>query len=168
MMMQSTSANISSMQSQLDSTNQFISQKSLQRIALTKTISDLEKQADAAKKADDKIKTSIDTITNNQEMITGDLLLALSGLSPTINLTSISESGSVLIIEGESPNENEVQLFSQAILQYARTLDQSKRYSESTITALVVRPPEEATNGQNQDSESDGSIEFTLTFERAK
>ena len=162
MLMQNTSGNIDSMEKQLDVTNQIIVQKTVQRTELKKNIVDLEKKAASARIVYDKMKKPVENIRNNQEIINGDLLIVLTNLSQDVSLTSISESGSILTVKGEASSEKEIAAFAQAVIQYARTLDLSKRFSESTISSISVETP-----GPDQVVKKN-KIAFLLTFRRGQ
>jgi type IV pilus assembly protein PilM len=165
MMMQNTSSNINSMQQQLDTTNQFIVQKTAQRNALKKNVAELEKKAAAAKNTYDKIRKPLGNIIINQEIINGDLFIALTSLSQTVALESINEAGGELLIKGQALSIEDISAYTEAILQYARTLESSKRFSESTVTSLVVDTVNPGKSNGNADSYQK-KITFTLTFTR--
>jgi type IV pilus assembly protein PilM len=168
MMIQNTSTNITSMQNQLIIANQVINQKTAQSLALKKNISELGNQVSAAQKVYDSFRKSVDTIKNGQEIIKGDLSIALNSLLPDVTISSITESGNILSIKGQAPNEDEVYEYAQAILQYARTIDLSERFSESNVTSLVViSPPGNSRQIENQSqNKKRGIIQFVLTFKR--
>jgi Tfp pilus assembly protein PilN len=151
MLFQNTSANIESLQNQLDNTNQIVNSKLALKQDLAKRVADLQKQSAAAKTALDDIKLSLDTLNAGQEAVNGDLQLLLSLVPGTVSLTSISESNDNLSITGKSSNESDV-------LSYARGLDLSRRFQETTVTSMKVVP---AVDGPNP---VDGYIQFTLTL----
>jgi type IV pilus assembly protein PilM len=153
MLLQNTSATNASLQNQLDNTNQIVNTKTVQKQQLTKSIADLQKQSAAAKRASDDIQLSLNVLNAGQEAVKGDLQLVLSLLQGTITLTSISESGDNLSIAGKCGNESNV-------LAYARSLDLSGRFQETTVTSIKVVP---AVDGPNP---VDSYIQFTLTLTR--
>jgi type IV pilus assembly protein PilM len=170
MLMQTANTNIESMENQLAVTNQIIVQKTAQRLELKKNITELEKKSAAAKITYEKTKKPLDNIRSNQEIINGDVLITLSSLSPDVSLTSLSETGNMLMIRGEAPSENDVSSYARAIIEYARTLDLSNRFSESTISSIKITPIKqelEPSENQVQGAEKK-KIEFLLTFQRGK
>ncbi len=152
-MMQNTSANISSLQDQLSNINQLTTEKLAQQKQLTRDVTDLQSQSVNVEKTYNSLKLSQDTLNINREIVNGDLKLLLSLVPSTINLTSINETTTKLVINGNSTGETDV-------LTYARSLDLSHRYVETSVTSLKVVPPEK---GQ---TDSQGSVVFTLTLLR--
>jgi hypothetical protein len=154
MMIQSSFTNISSLQNNLDTTNQVSSQKVLQKQNLKKAIIQLEKEAATIKTDYTIIKRSVDSLASQQEIVTGDLEAALGWFSPDLTLTDIRESGGNMIIEGASPNEN-------TILNYARYLDETGRFSSTTVSSISV------TDSSMPDlMEQNDSIGFTISLMR--
>ncbi|MBN1189781.1 MAG: pilus assembly protein PilM [Dehalococcoidales bacterium] len=170
MLMQNTSANIEAMEKQVAVANQVIVQKTTQKNELKKSLVELEKKAASAKITFEKTRKPLDNIRSTQEIVNGDLLVTLSNLSPQISLNSLSESGNMLVIRGEAPSEEDVSSYTQAIIDYARTLDLSNRFSQSTISSIKVSTSvREQEPGENQaGSTNSKKIEFLLTFQRGK
>ena len=181
MMIQSASSNIAAMQNQLDITNQVINQKTAQRTELKKSVTDLQTQATAVKKAYDKLNLALNAVTTQQEDVNGDLAITLGRLMPAVTLNNISEAEGVLTLTGTAPNQQDIYTYAQAILQYARTLDLSGRYLETTVSSLKATPNQNnpapvSQNNQGVDGvqpsvdtqadQPDGTIEFVLTFQR--
>jgi Tfp pilus assembly protein PilN len=133
MMMQNASANILSLQSQLDSTNQLKTEKLAQQTDLTKSIADLQKKSDAAKVAYQNLKVAMDVLITNQEIINGDLRLTLDLVPADVKISSIKESGGNLNIDGTASSKAEV-------LAFARDLDLSKRFAQTTVSSLTEDP----------------------------
>jgi len=129
MFVQDASANIASIRSQLDNTNQLLRQKQLQRQELTENIAELERKIAEAEASRNDFTIVLDNLDKRGSKFNGDLEVMTNTLPIDISLTSISYAGSILTISGESPNETEV-------LSYARSLDASDRFSEVIITTL--------------------------------
>jgi hypothetical protein len=98
---------------------------------------------------------------------------------PTITLDNISLDKGRLTLTGTAPNEEDIYSYSQAILQYARTLDNSGRYFETTVSSLreetVIVPILESEEESEEDEDTQEEevltqeekiIRFLLTFER--
>jgi type IV pilus assembly protein PilM len=158
MTIQNTNANIANMQNQLDITNQMIKQKTAQKNELTKTVTTLKSQSDTLKKTCNELKLALGQVTSSQEKVNGDLNITLQKLSTSITLEKITESEGTLTLEGTAPNSNDVFTYAQAILAFARQLDVSKRYKQSTVTSLKIPPSDKPYEGT--------FIEFKLTFQR--
>jgi type IV pilus assembly protein PilM len=168
MMMQSTSVNINVMQEQLQTANQIINQKSVQKLQIKKEITELEKKSAGAKIVVTNLNSSLNAITNGQEIINGDLLLSLSKLSATIELRSIRETANRLEISGFAPTDSDIQNYAKTILTYARDLDISKRFSQSLISSISIVTPVRSDKGTDQQTEIPKQIEFNLVFTREK
>jgi hypothetical protein len=158
MYIQNTTANISAMQSQLNIINQTINQMTIQKTELKKEVKNLESQANNLKMDYDTLQLAQNSIFTDQEHINGDLNLTLNRLPANITLNKVTLTGDNLEIEGTAPDENNVYVYAKTILYYARQLDLSHRYSETTVTSITIPPPKEPYEGP--------TIEFKLTFQR--
>jgi Tfp pilus assembly protein PilN len=122
MSIQSASADITSMRSQLDPTNQLLQQKLSQRQELMENITEAEASRD-------NFTTVLDSLDQQNNGVNGGLEVTVNSLPSTISLSSISHTNSILTINGRSPSEKEV-------LSYLRKLDASDRFAEITITSM--------------------------------
>ena len=170
LMIQSTSSSISAKQAELDMTNQFVNQKTVQKLELTKSITELEGKIALAQKENDDLTSVLNSITARQEYVRGDLRLALGSLSPSITLNTLSESEGTVTLSGSAPNAQDLYSYVQSILQYARTLDLSERFTQTIVSSITTTEspsdPEAEEETQGQEPQTNGTIEFTLTFER--
>jgi len=149
-----SSANINSLQNNLDTTNQVYNQKVLQKQNLKKSVSELEKEVTIIKTNSEKIERSVGLLTVQQEIVNGDLEAALGRTGYYITLTNIRESDGNMIIEGTSIHEDPV-------LTYARHLDETGRFSSTTVTSFTVSEP------QTEDEQSPTEIiGFTISLQR--
>lgn len=129
MLTQSASANIASMHSQLDTTNQLFTQRQLQRQEMRNNIAELEKKLAEAGVSRDTFTTALGSLDRQGKEINSNLQVATNTLPSTVSLASISYASSILTISGKSPSETE-------ILSYARRLDASGRFSEIVIASI--------------------------------
>ncbi len=159
LMIQSTSSSIAAKQAELDSTSQVISQRTMQKLELTKSITDLQNKLTAAQNDFGTLSSALNSITNRQEYVRGDLRLVLGSLTPSVTLNTISESEGTVTLSGTAPNKQDIYTYAGAILQYARTLDLSDRYTQTLVSSLK-------TSGAGTEEGVEGTLEFTLTFER--
>jgi type IV pilus assembly protein PilM len=150
MLMQNDATKILAMQTELDATNQVVNQRIAQQQELKKNVAELEKEAAVAKTISDKLALSLDTIAISQEMVQGDLDVTLGKAPNSATLASISETAGNVTVSGRASLEADV-------INYARDLDLSKRFSSTTISSLTIVPP---SNGGS------GSVEFTINLER--
>jgi len=164
MMMQNTSANISVMQDQLNTANTIINQKTVQKQQLKKEISGLEAQVTAEKQKAARLNNSLTQIHNYQETINGDLLISLSKLNSDIELTSLRQTADRLDISGVAKTREDIQNFAETVIQYARELDISDRFSQSLISSISVVRPEPS----EPDVIPEPVLQFVLTFSRGK
>jgi type IV pilus assembly protein PilM len=143
MLIQGASVNIVSARNQLDSTNQVIMQKQLQRRELMNDIAELETSIAEAEAAHDAFTTALYHLDKTHSIVNGNLLAATQMVPLTVGLTNVSHAGGTLTIEGFAPSETEA-------LSYAERLNTTLRFSEITV-ASVKRIDDEET-----------VIEFTL------
>jgi type IV pilus assembly protein PilM len=150
MMMQNASANILTLQSQVDQANQLNSEKMAQRTELNRSVTDLQKKSDTAKETYQNLKVALDVLITDQEIVNGDLRLTLDLVPQSVTITSISESGGTLSIKGSAPTEADV-------LGFARDLDLSKRFNQTTVASL-----QETASSKDQTT----NVQFTLSLQR--
>jgi len=174
MMIQGSSSSITSMQHELDMTNKVINQKNADMQALKKTVSGMEKEAAEARMVYEKLNLALKAVTTSQDIVNGDLNIILNNLLPAITLHSITVSDGKVTLNGTAPNEQDLYYYAQVILQYARSLDESGRFTKTTISSLSADSPDEI-SGQTEDGTSgegapaalnEEGIRFLLTFER--
>jgi hypothetical protein len=171
LLIQSTSSSISAKQIELDSTNQIINQRTMQRLELSKSITELQNKVSAAKQECETLTLALNNIKNRQEYVEGDLRLVLGSITPSIALKTISESDGTVTLSGTAPNQQDIYTYAGAILQYARTLDLSDRYTQTIVSSLKANSGAQIDAGTGsgaggQQTIPDETIEFTLTFER--
>lgn len=153
LIMQSLQADVQSLERAVASTQVLVNQKVHEQNELKKSITGLENQATAVKAKLDKLKGSANYIAIRQEITSGDLTLALASVPASVELTGINESGNIFTIQGVTPDEKD-------ILNYARALDKSGRFTETTITTLRKFTVEGSDGTQTEYQE------FLLTFRR--
>jgi len=152
--MHNSSNVISDLQHNLDTTNQIYNQKVLQKQNLKKAVGELEKEVAAIKTDYATIKRSLDSLSTQQEIVNGDLAVALNGPMANIDLTNVRESGGNMIIQGTSTNED-------SVLSFARYLDQTGRFSSTIVSSFVVND-----TATNQTPTTLQNIGFTITLQR--
>lgn len=163
MMMRNVSSQVDATQHQVDLVNQSINKQMTQRAGLTKKVSDLQNEANAVRSAAGQYQLVIDYLDTRHEWIKGDLRLLLYKAGPAITLNNITLSQGSLVLQGEAPNKNDVQQYAQAVLQYIRELDASKRFSKSIAYALTIN---EAPATTLDNITPEGKIVFNLAFTR--
>jgi len=127
----SASTSIASMQSQLDMTNRFISQKQLQKQGLVKNIAELEKKLFEAEASYGTFTTALDSLDRQGNEINSNLKVIVSKPPSSLSLATIDHTGDILTVSGWAPSETE-------ILSYAKSLDDSGRFSEIIIASVIV------------------------------
>ena len=172
LMIQNVSKNIESVQSQLDDTNQKISTQTIQKKTLEKQVTELESRVNGIQTNNTKFEGVVDYLDSQHEQIKGDLIITLGKVNPEITLISITLAEGTLVVQGSAPNNADVYTYAQDILQYARELDSSQRYSETTISSISVLPPPEISDEESgetpfsPETPAEGKIVFILTFLR--
>lgn len=130
MLVQNASANIASIHSQLNITNQLVNQKQLQEKEMRENIAELEKKLAEAQASRNNFTAALDSLDKQRNGFKGDLEAVTSNSPSAINMTSISHAGSTLTLKGRAPDEAE-------IISYAKNLDASDRFSEIVITSMA-------------------------------
>jgi Tfp pilus assembly protein PilN len=154
---QDTAASINAVNSQLDTTTFILEQKQSQKKELLANIETLEKKLAAAETRQNVFTRALESLDSQGDKINGDLVATVDNLVDGIELNSIRHSGSDLVLNGMSPSEVE-------ILQYARNLDASDRFSEVTISNIIrvgegeaeVVDEDEEVEDEGEDMEGEG------------
>jgi len=128
MLVQSASANITSMRGQLDIANQLFKQKQLQKQELMESIAELEKKIAEVQASRDAFAIALDSFDEQSNWVKG-LEAITENLPTTVSVTKISYAGDGLTFIGWAPSEGEA-------LSYARSLDASGRFSEIVIASM--------------------------------
>ncbi len=167
--LQNTNASIISAQEQLTKTNTDVNKKTKEKTELVSSIKTLEQSLADANMVNKKLDDSNKYLTLRQNNINTDIKLSLEKLPSGIKLLSISQSVEALVIMGTAPSEKDINAYAQAILQYARSMDSSKKddqstkqYEQSVISSISVQGAIEKDSSHTQE------IAFTLTFERGE
>jgi len=154
MFIQGASANIASLQAQLDSSQHILKYKQSQKAELVENITQLEQRIAATKASHDTFTAVLTGLDEQGDGTNGDLETTINCLLSSINLTRISHTQDMLTVSGRAPNEAEV-------LAYARNLDNSGQFSGVTIASLtrvVAEEVEEEIEGEDE-SQSEGEGE---------
>ena len=129
LLIQTTSADIASMQGKLNTNEQLLQQKLAQRQELSGKIAELENKITEAEASGTNFATASGSLEKERERA-NNIEIAVNGLLDTMSLTSISYANGVLTMNGRSPGEEEV-------LSYLRKLDSNGKFSEITITSMT-------------------------------
>ena len=166
MVIQSASANIASINDQLDMANHLLEQRQAKKDELKGNITELEQKIAGAEASCNSFTAVLDTMNNEGGVINGDLTVTTGSLLGEISLTQISHSREQLTIQGRAPNEEE-------ILAYARALDDSDRFSKVTIASIrrvgdtEVAGEEiegEGEEGEAEEGEAEESVSTDMNF----
>jgi len=150
MTLQNAAANIDMASSKLDAANVIIVKKQSQNKEYTENIAALEKKLADAEAARQTFTAALDSLESEGDKINGDLEATVYNLVDGVDLKSISHIGKELSISGEAPSEVEV-------LEYARNLDATGRFTEITITSIrLVGSETEEVEGEGEEVEGEG------------
>ncbi|MBI2852679.1 MAG: pilus assembly protein PilM [Chloroflexi bacterium] len=129
-------AETTELRSTLETVNQLVVQKQIDLAAQRKQVAELEGKVADVSQTRSRFAAAIDRLKGGQAIIRDDLELVTSSRPTSITLTSVKTSapastrtGGDVIVEGRSPDE-------AAINGYARTLLNSKRFSDVVIASL--------------------------------
>ncbi len=152
MTIQDAAASINSVSSQLDAANFIIEQRQVKKKEMVENIKALEEELAAKQAQQNVFINALDSIDRQGAAINGDLLATVNNLVSGIELSGICHSGKELNINGRSPSEVE-------ILQYARNLDASGRFSEVTVASIKRVEVEDTEEGIVGSTEVEGEFE---------
>jgi type IV pilus assembly protein PilM len=129
MTIQDAAASIDSTQSQLDSANFIIEQRQTQKKDLAEEIATLQKRVADTQAATSVFSSILESMSQQGDIIDGDLGAVVDNVVEGVVLNSISHSGRDVSISGRSPTE-------AGVTEYARNLVDSRRFSEITVTSI--------------------------------
>jgi len=129
MLTQSTSADVASIRIQMDTTDQLLQQRLVQRQELVGNIDELQKKISEVEASRNNFTAALGSLETQGAGINRLLEEAIKFLPSTINLSSISHANNLLTVSGRAPSESEV-------LLYLRKLDSSGSFGEVTITNM--------------------------------
>ena len=125
---QGAAANISDLQSQLETTSHIVEKRQALKNELTGSIEELKNQLAGIEASQDSYIIAYDSIAESGDSLNNDLVAAVDNMVEDLALSGISHT-SGLNITGYALSEEE-------ILTYVRNLDASGRFAEITITNL--------------------------------
>ena len=131
MTVQDAAANIQSVQSQLESTNFILEKKQSQMKELTGKITAAEKKLAGLESSRDLYMKALASINYEGDRINGDLEASVDTLVTDLALSNIGHDGGGLRLQGTAGSEQEV-------MEYARNLDATGRFSEITISNISM------------------------------
>ncbi|GAI22887.1 unnamed protein product, partial [marine sediment metagenome] len=126
---QNTAADTAVVQDQLDTANQILKEKKAEKQLQTEEIAELEKAVTELEVTYNAFTTVLDSFDSNHAEVNGDLVVVISTLPGTVNLTSISHATG-LAISGTAPSEEEVRA-------YATALRASDRFSRVIVSNII-------------------------------
>jgi len=129
LMTQSTAADITKSQGQLNDTNQLLQQKMAERQKYTDVVVELQKKITSAETSGGDFALAVSRLEAQGEEVNGNLKTTVNLLPETVSLTSISYTSDSLTLKGLAPAEED-------ILSYLRELEASGRFARITITSL--------------------------------
>ncbi len=129
MLVQGVSADVTAIENQLNVTNQLLQQRAVQQGALSGTIARLQDEITEAETSGGNFAAALESLQTESARLNSDLEVAVDSLSPVIQLTGVSHTGSALTLAGEAPGK-------QDILSYVARLEDSGRFSQVTITNM--------------------------------
>ncbi|MFC2035969.1 PilN domain-containing protein [Chloroflexota bacterium] len=129
MLVQSSSADIESLRTQLNTTDVSLQRMQAQRLKLTENISELERKIVELETSRDSFTTAVSSLEEQTDNFNSDLEVAIESLPSGISLSSISHANSILTISGQAPN-------TKRVLSYLLKLDTSGRFGDIAITNM--------------------------------
>ncbi len=127
----SASANISSISSQLQTVNKTLAEKTAAQAKLKKDIKSLQDELTRTNGVRDDCNSLLQTLDQASGTADGDLNTIISNLPAQLSLTSISVTGTGETVSGLGDDQ-------ETILSYARSLDNSGRFTEVIVDNIKV------------------------------
>ena len=127
---QSLSADVASINTKLDSTNQLIQQKQSQQRALSGKLTELQRNVNTVTTSLDSLTRVLDVLEKQAQSTEQDLAAAMDNLPQNLNLNSVRHVANVLTVMGRAANENQ-------ILSYITKLDKSGLFGNIVITDMT-------------------------------
>jgi len=147
MLIQSGSANVASVQGQLDRTNQLFTEKQSAKQELKDNVVGLQAELAEAEASRDNFTAALSSLEQQGKEVNHNLDEVVNALSDTIILSSINHAEGTLTVTGSAPTAAE-------ILQYAQRLDDSGLFAGVTIASINKV---ELQSVEDQSAEGDGS-----------
>jgi len=148
MLAQSAVADTANLQNQVDFTNRLLEIRLEKWQAQSDAVAELEKQAEELEETSEVLTAVLRNFGSQRGIVNGDLksVIADSNLPGSVDLGSINHDGTVLNVNGMSPNETEV-------LEYANALNNTGRFAQVTVTSI---------------EKTEGGMSFSLTLSARK
>jgi type IV pilus assembly protein PilM len=156
MLIQSGSANVASVQDQLDRTNQLFTEKQAEMQKLKANVAGLQATLAEAEASRDNFTAALSSLEQQGNEVNNNLDEVVGALSDTIILDSISHTGGTLTVSGSSPSAAE-------ILQYAQRLDDSGRFA-GVIIASINKVELQSVKDQSAEGEGNGNVRMNFTL----
>jgi len=159
MLIQSGSANVASVQDQLDRTNQLFTEKQSAKQELKDSVVELQAELAEAEAARDNFTAALSSLEQQGNEVNHNLDEVVAALSDTITLANINHAEGALTVSGSSPTAAE-------ILQYAQRLDDSGRFAGVIITSIrkVELQSVEDQSAEGEGSEGESNVNVKMDF----
>ena len=163
MLIQSGSANVASVQDQLDRTNQLFTEKQSAKQELKDSVVELQAKLTEAEASRDSFTAALSSLEQQGKEVNHNLDEVVGVLSDTMVLSNISHAEGTLVVTGSSPTAAE-------ILQYAHSLADSGLFAGVTVSSIrrveLQSTGDQSAEDQSAEGESSGNVrmDFTLTI----
>lgn len=127
---QGSSASIESIRDQLDSNSALLKKKQEQKAELTNAITEAEQKVANIESARKNFTAALNSIATDTDKVNDDLKATVDNQVENFELNNISHAGSLMSVSGVADSEQEV-------LEYARKLYATGRFTEITISNLL-------------------------------
>ena len=155
MLIQSGSANVASVQDQLDRTNQLFTEKQSAKQELKANVVELQAELAEAEASRDNFTAALSSLDKQGNEVNHNLDEVVGALPDTVILKNINHAEGTLTVTGTSPSETE-------ILQYAQSLDDSGRFAGVIIAS--IRRIEEVSSAEGEGSEGESNENAVMDF----
>lgn len=149
---QNAAGDIQSMQEQVKSNNFLLEKKQAQKKDLTQNIAATEQQIISNEQARKNFMAALESFSKKGDLMNSDMRATVDSVIEDLALGNIAHSGTQVSLNGFAGTEQE-------ILDYARILDATDRFTEITISSITRNE-----NREGEATSDNGSMDFALNL----
>jgi len=132
LLINSASVNIISTRNQLNTANQTLQGKQIEKQKLNKDTKNLQAELDTLNSTQNGYQVFVDTLTRQADLTNRDLQAAVSDLPVTVKLTGLVLDNSTLAVNGIALDET-------FILGYAKALEQTGYFTQTVVSDIKLK-----------------------------
>jgi type IV pilus assembly protein PilM len=134
-MVNSASRNVVSARNQLNTANQTLQEKQIEKLKLNKDIKNLQAELDTLNSSQNGYQIFTDTLTKQADLTNTDLETAITNLPDAIALTSLSLDDKTLEVNGYTLDET-------VVFDYARVMESTGYFTQAVVSDIKLKQDE--------------------------